>query len=135
MRSVFNELKALGVKLAIDDFGTGYSSLSYLQQLPVDEIKIDRSFIAAMGESEESANLVRTIMQLAEDFHLTTIAEGVETAGQLDQVRAAGCLSAQGYLFARPLTEAQLRGELESGALVWIAAPKAERKRRRPVPA
>ena len=127
LRAVFKELKALGVKLAIDDFGTGYSSLSYLQQLPVDEIKIDRSFVTAMCESKESANLVRTILQLAEDFHLTTVAEGVETAGQLDQLRAAGCELAQAYLFAEPLSARQFRRGLQSRRFTWPqTAPAAE---------
>jgi diguanylate cyclase (GGDEF)-like protein/PAS domain S-box-containing protein len=118
-RSILNELKALGVRLAIDDFGTGYSSLSYLRQLPVDELKIDRSFISAMSESEASASLVRTILKLAEDFQLTTVAEGVETADQLEALRADSCELGQGYLFARPQPEEQLRRGLQNGELSW----------------
>jgi diguanylate cyclase (GGDEF)-like protein/PAS domain S-box-containing protein len=125
--AILNELKALGVGLAIDDFGTGYSSLSYLRQLPVNEIKIDRSFITAMSESDESANLVRTIMQLADDFHLTTVAEGVETVDQLDQLQTTDCGLVQGYLFARPLSEEQLRHGLHSQIFNWptTQTPKA----------
>jgi diguanylate cyclase (GGDEF)-like protein/PAS domain S-box-containing protein len=119
--AVLNALRALGVELAIDDFGTGYSSLSYLRQLPVNEIKIDRSFISAMTESEESAKLVRTIMQLADDFHLRTVAEGVETSVQLERLRAADCGLAQGYLFARPLSEAELQDALRNESFDWAA--------------
>jgi diguanylate cyclase (GGDEF)-like protein/PAS domain S-box-containing protein len=133
LRSVFTDVKALGVKLAIDDFGTGYSSLSYLRQLPVDEIKIDRSFITAMSESSESANLVRTILQLAEDFHLTTIAEGVETARQLDQLRAAGCELAQAYLFAHPVSALQIRQGLRSGRFAWPQTAPATEALRTPI--
>jgi diguanylate cyclase (GGDEF)-like protein/PAS domain S-box-containing protein len=117
--TILNALKGLGVELAIDDFGTGYSSLSYLRQLPVNRIKIDRSFITAMTENQESANLVRTIMQLADAFHLSTVAEGVETLDQLDQLRATDCGLVQGYLFAPPLSEEQIRHGLENKTLNW----------------
>jgi PAS domain S-box-containing protein len=122
-KETLTRLKMHGVELSIDDLGTGYSSLSYLRQLPVDEIKIDRSFISAMTDSRESASLVRTIMRLAEDFHLTTVAEGVETADQLDELRAADCESVQGFLFASPLTAHQLQCRLRDGTLAWPASP------------
>jgi EAL domain-containing protein (putative c-di-GMP-specific phosphodiesterase class I) len=98
------ELKALGVRLAIDDFGTGSSSLGYLQRFPIDALKIDKSFVdgIAVHDSEDPA-LVRAIVQMASTLSLDTIAEGIEGADQLDELRSAGCRTGQGYLFARPL--------------------------------
>lgn len=107
---VLQQLKSLGVKLSIDDFGTGYSSLAYLQKLPVDELKIDRAFIAATESGNpDSTNLIRTIAQLANSFGLSTVAEGIETEDQLARARVAGCNLAQGYLFARPTEVRALR--------------------------
>ena len=120
--TVLDKLKALGVELSIDDFGTGYSSLSYLGRLPVDEIKVDQSFIAAMTESEEAANLVRSVIRLAHDLHLRTIAEGVETQQQLDQLHQTDCELVQGYLFDPPLSEQQLSHRLQNGPPSWACA-------------
>jgi diguanylate cyclase (GGDEF)-like protein len=96
-------LKHLGVRLALDDFGTGYSSLAYLTQLPIDTLKIDRSFIDQLGENGQSRAVVRSITALAQALGLSTVAEGVETRSQLDSLRALGCNEVQGYLFARPM--------------------------------
>ncbi|WP_428562947.1 MAG: sensor domain-containing protein [Solidesulfovibrio sp. DCME] len=96
-------LKALGVKIAIDDFGTGYSSLSYLRQLPIDHLKIDRSFISGEGCDGESQEIVKSIISLARSLGLTVIAEGVERADQLSRLRQAACDKAQGFMFSRPL--------------------------------
>ena len=96
-------LKALGVRIAIDDFGTGYSSLSYLSRLPIDVLKIDRSFIADIGTSRQAAALVRSIVKIGQTLHLETVAEGVETEEQLDRLVRLGAKLGQGYLFARPL--------------------------------
>ena len=96
-------IKALGVQIAVDHFGTGYSSLAYLQQFPVDYIKIDRSFTSAITTSPESRALIGTLVQLGKDLGLKTLAEGVETAGQLDRLRGEHVNQAQGFLFARPL--------------------------------
>ena len=96
-------LRALGVKVAIDDFGTGYSSLASLQRLPVDTLKIDRSFVAAMSTAPEARALVRTIVQLGKELGLKTLAEGVETPDQLDELRDDRVNEAQGFLLARPL--------------------------------
>ena len=96
-------LKQLGVRLALDDFGTGYSSLAYLTQLPIDTLKIDRSFIDQLGENGQSRAVVRSITALAQALGLSTVAEGVETRSQLDSLRALGCNEVQGYLFARPM--------------------------------
>ncbi|MGD9998758.1 MAG: putative bifunctional diguanylate cyclase/phosphodiesterase, partial [Ilumatobacteraceae bacterium] len=97
-------LKELGVTLAIDDFGTGYSSLAYLQQFPVDCLKIDRSFTDAIARTTESDALIHTLVQLGRTLGLTTLAEGVETTGQLDYLRSVDVDEAQGFLLARPLT-------------------------------
>ena len=111
------ELKALGVRIAIDDFGTGYSSMSYLRNFPVDVLKIDRSFVAALGEDEEAEAIVGAMTDLAHALGLAVVAEGVETAEQLERLRSmgGGCDAsggdlAQGYYFARPLPAEELSG-------------------------
>jgi EAL domain-containing protein (putative c-di-GMP-specific phosphodiesterase class I) len=97
------KLRAIGVELSIDDFGTGYSSLSYLHRLPIDTLKIDRSFVSQMGENSENIEIVRTIIMLARNLGMGVVAEGVETKGQLDLLRELGCESVQGFLVSRPL--------------------------------
>jgi diguanylate cyclase (GGDEF)-like protein len=97
------ELRGLGVRLAVDDFGTGYSSLAYLRQFPVDELKIDKSFIDRIGAGEQDFAIVRTVIELAQALNLHTTAEGIETPAQLDSLRHLGCEAGQGYHFARPL--------------------------------
>ena len=104
--STFKGLKDLGINLYLDDFGTGYSSLSYLKRFPVDALKIDRSFIDDMQHLEESAELVRTIINMAQNLGLEVIAEGVETEAQLEQLRRLGCTYSQGFFFSKPLAEA-----------------------------
>jgi predicted signal transduction protein with EAL and GGDEF domain len=96
-------LRELGVRVSIDDFGTGYSSLSYLQDLPVDTLKIDRSFISRLGTGSDPLELVRTIVSLAERLGMNTVAEGVETAEQLEQLEQLGPMHIQGFLFSRPV--------------------------------
>jgi diguanylate cyclase (GGDEF)-like protein len=106
-RQILTELKGMGVHLAVDDFGTGYSSLSYLQQFPVDILKIDKSFIDPLDDpASEGEAFVRTILRLADDLGLTTIAEGVESDTQWDTLRALGCLSGQGHLVSRAQSSA-----------------------------
>jgi diguanylate cyclase (GGDEF)-like protein len=109
------DLKALGVRIAVDDFGTGYSSLGYLLQFPVDELKIDRSFIAGISASAGSDALVHTLVSLGETLGLQTLAEGIEETVQLECLRREGCQLGQGYLFARPL-EADALTERLTGA-------------------
>ncbi|MEM8826936.1 MAG: GGDEF domain-containing phosphodiesterase, partial [Pseudomonadota bacterium] len=111
-RRIFADLKALGCSIAMDDFGTGYSSLSYLQSLPIDILKIDRSFVDGLLVSEDSRNIVTAILSLAEALGMTTIAEGIETEAQLTALRGAGCAIGQGYFLARPLDETALIAEL-----------------------
>ena len=100
---VLHALKALGVRLAIDDFGTGYSSLVYLKRFPVDELKIDRSFVDGLGRDTEDTAIVTSIVQLAAAVGVQVVAEGVETDEQRDALLALGCRLGQGYLFAPPL--------------------------------
>jgi diguanylate cyclase len=107
------ELHDMGVRIAVDDFGTGYSSLSYLRQLPVDELKIDRSFIIGMASGEDDA-LVRGIIDLAHNLRLRVVAEGVETVEVRDRLRALGCDAAQGYFIHRPAPAPDVAA--------WIAA-------------
>jgi diguanylate cyclase (GGDEF)-like protein len=96
-------LKGLGVRLAIDDFGTGHSSLSYLRQLPVDILKIDRSFVSELGGAADGHAIVGVVVNLGQSLGLRTVAEGVEEPRQLAKLRAAGCDEAQGFLLARPM--------------------------------
>ena len=101
--TLLRELKALGIKLAIDDFGTGYSSLSYLQQLPLDELKIDRSFLAGIRAEGGAAVLVDVIIAMAHGLGLSVVAEGVESEVELQYLRKRGCDECQGFLFSKPL--------------------------------
>jgi EAL domain-containing protein (putative c-di-GMP-specific phosphodiesterase class I) len=91
------------VRIAIDDFGTGYSSLAHLQQFPVDALKIDRSFIAGLGQGYEGETLLRTLVQLGKALAIETLAEGIEQPTELTLIRGEDCDSGQGFLFARPL--------------------------------
>jgi diguanylate cyclase (GGDEF)-like protein/PAS domain S-box-containing protein len=114
-------LRDLGVRVAIDDFGTGYSSLSYLTRLPVDALKIDRSFTSGLGVDPTRAVLVRTMVNLARDLGLSVTAEGVEEAHQLAALQGFGTPYAQGYLFARPLSPRAFDALLESQAATVVA--------------
>lgn len=105
---LFKRLKALGVQLSIDDFGTGYSSLGYLHRFPVDTLKIDRSFVGRIGEAAENIEIVRTIVSLADNMGMAVVAEGVETLGQLAQLRKLSCAFGQGFLFSRPVDAASV---------------------------
>jgi diguanylate cyclase (GGDEF)-like protein/PAS domain S-box-containing protein len=98
-----NALKKLGVKLSLDDFGTGYSSLSYLKNLPLDQIKIDQSFVRDITTDSDDAIMVKTIIDLAQNFRLNVIAEGVETQSQLDFLKRNNCMAYQGYFFSKPV--------------------------------
>jgi EAL domain-containing protein (putative c-di-GMP-specific phosphodiesterase class I) len=117
------ELHALGIRLAIDDFGAGYSSLGRLQQMPVDILKIDRSFLARVGATRTSAALVGTIVGLADALGMTAIAEGVETEDGRGLLLERGCALGQGYLFGRPMPAVEL-----TALFAGLQAPEAPRR-------
>ncbi len=100
---ILEELKARNIKLCIDDFGTGYSSLSYLHYLPIDILKIDRSFINPKKNARKNSEIVKSIVNLAQDLGLGLVAEGIETQQQLTMLKDLRCDYGQGYFFARPL--------------------------------
>jgi len=107
-RTVLIDLKALGVRISLDDFGTGYSSLSYLQGFPVDTLKIDRSFVTGMDRSDECREIIRTILNLARTLRLDVIAEGAETAAQVEFLEGLDCGFIQGFFFSRPVPPSEL---------------------------
>ncbi|MFL6374520.1 MAG: putative bifunctional diguanylate cyclase/phosphodiesterase [Pyrinomonadaceae bacterium] len=109
---ILNQLKKVGVQLSIDDFGTGYSSLSYLHRLPFDTLKIDRSFVSAVGEKREGSEILRTIVSLAKNLKKKVIAEGIETEAQLELLEELGCHYGQGYLMSKPLTVEKMEAAL-----------------------
>lgn len=110
---ILRELREFGVRIAMDDFGTGYSSLGYLRSFPFDKIKIDQCFVRDMETSADCKAIVRAVTGLGQSLGIATTAEGVETWEQLDQVRAEGCDEVQGYLFSRPVPEAEVLTVLE----------------------
>jgi EAL domain-containing protein (putative c-di-GMP-specific phosphodiesterase class I) len=116
--AVLNVLKALGTRVAVDDFGTGYSSLQYLQSLPVDVLKVDRTFVSGLGENHGSTVITSAVIRLSSALGLVSVAEGVETPDQLARLRALGCNQAQGFHIARPMPIADLI-ELIQGDPTW----------------
>jgi diguanylate cyclase (GGDEF)-like protein len=119
---VLTHLKRLGFRIAIDDFGTGYSAMSYLASFPIDVLKIDRSFVTRMAADEQGRSLVKTILGLARNLDLETIAEGIEEAEQLRELTRMGCRFGQGYLLGRPVEPAEIG--LLLGAVVPRAVPR-----------
>lgn len=111
--AAMHELKALGVALSIDDFGTGYSSLSYLKRFPLDELKVDRSFIVGLPAEVDAAAIVQTVIELGHRLRMSVTAEGIETADQLESIRQLGCDKYQGYLFSKPVPADQFVQLLE----------------------
>jgi EAL domain-containing protein (putative c-di-GMP-specific phosphodiesterase class I) len=119
-RSTLDALRALGVRVLLDDFGTGYSSLSRLKGVPVDAIKVDRSFVDGLGAEEEDTAIVNAIVDIANSLGLGAIAEGVETSAQLEALRGLGCDGAQGYLFAAPMCAADFEELLAAGPVAML---------------
>jgi EAL domain-containing protein (putative c-di-GMP-specific phosphodiesterase class I) len=119
------QIQSLGVQVAIDDFGTGYSSLSYLRRLPVQALKIDRSFVASIDHDEVAAAIVGAVVAMSHALGLHVVAEGVERPGQEIRLRQLGCDAAQGYLFARPqpIAEALLAVRALDGSPVATVPP------------
>ncbi|WP_157182259.1 sensor domain-containing protein [Methylobacterium sp. WSM2598] len=116
--AVLHRLKQRGVRIAMDDFGTGYSSLSYLRAFPFDKIKIDRAFVADLAVRPDALAIVRAVTSLGAGLGITTTAEGVETRGQLELLREAGCAEVQGYLISPPLPRGEIRALLARDAPV-----------------
>lgn len=120
--STLNHLKQLGIQISVDDFGTGYSSLNYLRMLPIDRLKIDRSFIKDINTNNENAAIVSTILSMAYNLNLDVIAEGVEEEEQVDFLQKANCDEVQGFYFEKPLPADELEqkfSELQNKAKVW----------------
>jgi EAL domain-containing protein (putative c-di-GMP-specific phosphodiesterase class I) len=113
--AILEQLSRMGVLVSVDDFGTGYSSMSYLRRFPIDKLKIDRGFISEVMTRSDDASIVRAIVSLAHSLRLKVVAEGVETAAQLDFLKSLGCDQYQGYHFSTPVSadafEEMLRGE------------------------
>jgi EAL domain-containing protein (putative c-di-GMP-specific phosphodiesterase class I) len=123
--ATLSQLKGLGVRLAIDDFGTGFSSLGYLRRFPIDVLKIDGSFIASLSGGQEQRAVVNAILRLGETLHLETVAEGIEEATQVADLRAMGATFGQGYFFARALPADEISTRL--AAQVASTRPAARR--------
>jgi EAL domain-containing protein (putative c-di-GMP-specific phosphodiesterase class I) len=137
-------LRELGVQLVLDDFGTGYSSLSYLKHLPLDTIKIDRSFVNGLDDDDANLPIVQAVIALAHGLGIDVVAEGIETAAQLARLRTLVCDRGQGYYYARPMPAEDLATMLaasSAGAGITIVAPAsvpsiaaAPRRRKQPSP-
>ena len=123
--ALLDELKALGVRIALDDFGTGYSSLTYLHQLPIDELKIDRSFVAVLEDESSDLVLLQMMVQLGRAFDLKVVAEGIDTDRKLRRIQRLGCHYGQGYLFARPAPFEQVMHRLPRRRPTGAAARRA----------
>jgi EAL domain-containing protein (putative c-di-GMP-specific phosphodiesterase class I) len=116
-----NTLGEMGVQFSLDDFGTGYSSLQYLKKLPINQLKIDPSFIQDISTDSNGQVIVRTIIAMATSMNLGIIAEGVETEGQLQFLIENGCINYQGYLFGKPLPPAQFELLMQGWQDKWLA--------------
>ncbi len=123
--TLLSSIRELGIQVALDDFGTGYSSLSYLERYRLDTLKIDRSFIARIDNSDIAIAIVRTIVDLARALNMKVVGEGVETRTQLEALRSFGCDLAQGYLFSKPVSASEIDSLLGEQQLTLRALPQA----------
>jgi len=112
IKCMLNEIKNMGIKIALDDFGTGYSSLNYLQELPIDIVKIDRSFIAKITEDERRVKIIRTVIDIAHILNLEVVAEGVENSMQMEILKNLNCDYIQGYLIGKPVPSIEFEKEI-----------------------
>src|SRR6266850_901728 len=128
---ILQTLRELGVEIAVDDFGTGYSSLAYIARLPIQDLKIDRSFVVGMTQSQDSLTIVKSVISLAHSLRLNVVAEGVETEGQAALLLKLGCDEMQGYLFSPPVPPAEVPGLLSRKQSAAIR-PARRRPRRSP---
>lgn len=119
------QIRDMNIELSIDDFGTGYSSLSYLHRFPMNTLKVDQAFIRDMMVSNESSQIVKTVILLAEALSMATIAEGIESAVQINELRGLRCEAGQGYYFARPLPRDEATALLESNPR-WFQDKESE---------
>jgi EAL domain-containing protein (putative c-di-GMP-specific phosphodiesterase class I) len=119
---VLSGLEAMGIRLAVDDYGTGYSSLAYLRRLPVEELKIDKSFVSDMTREENSAVIVRSTIELGHNLGLVVTAEGVEDRPTVEMLSAEHCDLAQGYFFSQPLSVRELNRLLKAQTLRVLEA-------------
>lgn len=136
---MLQQIKETGVQVSIDDFGTGYSSLSYLHRFPIDQLKVDRSFVSAMEENTENGEIVRTVIALAKALGLKVVAEGIESIHQFHQLRILGCEYGQGYLFSKPLPKAEIEKLLGdrsrwTNILPGVAVPPRQMPQRPDIP-
>ena len=115
--NILRRLRELGIQIAVDDFGTGYSSLAYLRELPIDELKLDRSFVFPMADDARAAALVFSTIALAHSLGLRMVAEGVENVTALTELTRHGCDQAQGYHLCRPMPAAELDHWLDQHSL------------------
>ena len=111
---MLEEIKAAGARIAIDDFGTGFSSLAYVHRLPIDALKVDRSFVRDLPQSEKSTNVLRSILDLCDNMGLNCVVEGVETQDQFDLISDLGAAQVQGYYSSKPLSAGDAHMVLQS---------------------
>ena len=129
-RAILSDLRRLGIRVAVDDFGTGYSSLAYLRELPIDELKLDRSFVQPMGEDPRAAAIVRSTIELAHSLGMTMVAEGVEDGETAGQLALSSCDKIQGFYFSKALPSAELErwmdARVPSSSSLFVPAPATE---------
>ena len=116
---VLHSLRAMGIRIAVDDFGTGYSNLSYLERFPINTLKLDKSFVHDIPDSENMATIVRSVIHMGQSLHLQVVAEGVENAQQLKFLQAYRCAEGQGYYFSKPVDPSECQALLSVGERYW----------------
>src|SRR5205085_11820003 len=127
VRDRLGALKRLGLRISVDDFGTGFSSLGHLRQFPVDELKIDRSFVATLGVGPDGSGVASATIRLARSLHLDVVAEGIESEDQLAELRRSSCTRGQGYYLWRPMDADAvdaLLAEVDASVLPPLAPPR-----------